>query len=100
MAITIDPQGKQLALRLNISSQFLSRENNLGNFSYATRITGDQPRELVIAAADFKNTDKKKLEWSKIATFEVTLIDEKTRGKIDLTSPEGHAILKQIRLID
>lgn len=100
LAIEIDPQGKQLALRLNISSQFLSRENNLGNFSYTTRITGDQPRELVIAAADFKNTDKKKLEWSKIATFEVTLIDEKTRGKIDLTSPQGHAILKQIRLID
>jgi len=62
--------------------------------------SADQPRELVIAAADFKNTDKKKLEWSKIATFEITLIDEKTRGKIDLTSPEGHAILKQIRLID
>ncbi len=100
MAIKIDPQGKQLALRLTVSSQFLSRENNLGNFSYTTRIAGDQPRELVISAAEFKSADKKKLEWSKIATFEVTLIDETTRGKIDLTSPEGHAILKQIRLID
>lgn len=100
LAIKIDPKGKQLALRLNVSSQFLSRENNLGNFSYATRISGDEARELVISAAEFKSTDKKKLEWSKIATFEVTLIDETTRGKIDLTSPEGHAILKQIRLID
>jgi len=100
LAIEIDPQGKQIALRLNISSQFLSRENNLGNFSYTTRITGDQPRELIISAGDFKSADNKKLEWSKIATFEITLIDEKTRGKIDLTSPEGHAILKQIRLID
>ncbi len=100
LAIKIDPQGKQLALRLTVSSQFLSRENNLGNFSYTTRIAGDQPRELVISAAEFKSADKKKLEWSKIATFEVTLIDETTRGKIDLTSPEGHAILKQIRLID
>ncbi len=100
LAIKIDPKGKQLALRLNVSSQFLSRENNLGNFSYATRISGVQARELVISAAEFKSTDKKKLGWSKIATFEVTLIDETTRGKIDLTSPEGHAILKQIRLID
>ncbi len=100
LAIKIDPQGKQLALRLTVGSQFLSRENNLGNFSYTTRIAGDQPRELVISAAEFKSADKKKLEWSKIATFEVTLIDDTTRGKIDLTSPEGHAILKQIRLID
>ena len=100
LAIKIDPQGKQLALRLTVSSQFLSRENNLGNFSYTTRIAGDQLRELVISAAEFKSADKKKLEWSKIATFEVTLIDDTTRGKIDLTSPEGHAILKQIRLID
>ncbi len=100
LSIQINPRGKQLALRLNISSQFLSRENNLGNFSYATRIAGDQPRELVISAAEFKSADKKKLDWSKIATFEVTLIDEKTRGKIDLTTSDGHAILKQIRLID
>ena len=100
LAIEIDPQGKQIALRLNISSQFLSRENNLGNFSYTTRITGDQPRELIISAGDFKSADNKKLEWSKIATFEVIFIDETSGAKIDLTSPDGHAILKQIRLID
>jgi hypothetical protein len=62
--------------------------------------SADQPRELIISAAEFKSADKKKLDWSKIATFEITLIDEKNRGKIDLTSPEGHSILKQIRLID
>lgn len=100
LSIQIDPKGRQLALRLNINSQFLSRENNLGNFSYTTRIAGDQPKEIVISTAEFKSADKKKLDWSKIATFEVTLIDEKTRGKIDLTASEGHAILKQIRLID
>ncbi len=100
LAIQIDPKGRQLALRLNVSSQFLSRENNLGNFSYTTRIAGDQPRELIISTGEFKSADNKRLEWSKIATFEVTLIDETTRGKIELTSPEGQTILKQIRLID
>ena len=100
LSLQIDPKGRQLALRLNVSSQFLSRENNLGSFSYTTRISGDQPRELVISAGEFKSTDNKKLEWSKIATFEVILIDDASRAKIDLTSPEGHAILKQIRLID
>ena len=100
LSLQIDPKGRQLALRLNVSSQFLSRENNLGSFSYTTRIAGDQPRELVISAGEFKSADNKKLEWSKIATFEVILIDDASRAKIDLTSPEGHAILKQIRLID
>ena len=100
LSLQIDPKGRQLALRLNVSSQFLSRENNLGSFSYTIRIAGDQPRELVISAGEFKSADNKKLEWSKIATFEVILIDDASRAKIDLTSPEGHAILKQIRLID
>lgn len=48
----------------------------------------------------FRGDDGKTLEWSKIATFEVTIIDEATNAKLDLTSPAGHAILHLIKLVD
>jgi len=100
LSLTIDPQGKRLSLRLKVGSGFLSRKDNLGNFSYAKRISGDGPQQIVIGRSDFKSAAGKTLEWSKIATFEVTIVDEETRGKLDLTSQEGHAILQLIKLVD
>ncbi len=100
LALTIDPQGRRLALRLNADSKFLSRENNLGSFTVARRIQGDAPQVLRISREDFKGPEGKTLEWSKIATFDVTLIDETTRTKLELTSPEGLKFLKRIELTD
>jgi len=100
LSLTIDPQGKRLSLRLSVGSSFLSRKNNLGNFSYAKRVHGVGPLEIVIARDDFKSTDGKTLEWSKIATFEITIVDEETKDKLDLTSKQGHAILQLIKMVD
>ena len=99
LALTIDPQGRRLALRLNADSKFLSRENNLGSFTIAKRIQGDGPQTIRISRDQFKGTKDKLLEWSKIATFDVTLIDEATREKLNLTSAEGHQILRRIELV-
>ena len=98
--MTIDPRGKRLSLRLNAGSRFLSREDNLGNFSYVKSIRGQGPREVVIGRDDFKSADGKRLDWSKIATFEITIVDEETRDKLDLTSKEGHAVLQLIKMVD
>ncbi len=100
LSITIDPQGKPLSLRLGVASNFLNRKDNLGNFSYVKRINGQGPQQIVIDRTDFKNADGKTLEWSKIATLEVTIVNEKTRDKLDLTSKEGHAVLQLIKLVD
>ena len=100
LALTVDPHGRKLALRLNASSKFLSRPDNLGNFTFARRIDGQGAQELVINREDFRGDAGKTLEWSKIATFEVTIIDEANKGKLDLTSPEGHAVLQLIRIVD
>jgi dienelactone hydrolase len=100
LSLTIDPQGRRLSLRLNAGSRFLSREDNLGNFSYVKSIRGQGPREVVIGRDDFKSADGKRLEWSKIATFEITIVDEETRDKLDLTSKEGHAVLQLIKMAD
>jgi dienelactone hydrolase len=100
LSLTIDPQGKRLSLRLSVGSNFLSRKNNLGNFSFTKRVHGGGPQGIVIGRDDFKSTDGKTLEWSKIATFEITIVDEETKEKLDLTSKEGHAILQLIKMVD
>jgi hypothetical protein len=100
LSVTIDPQGKRLALRLGIKSGFLNRPDNLGDFSFAKSISGDGPQELLIRREDFKSANNKTLEWSKIATFEVMIIDLESKEKLDLTSPKGHAVLQVIKLVD
>ena len=35
-----------------------------------------------------------------IATVEVTMIDLESKDKLDLTSPNGHAVLQTIKLVD
>ena len=62
-------------------------------------ISGDGPQEVLIRREDFGSTDEKMLEWSKIATFEITILDEATKQKINLTSKAGHTILKRIQLV-
>jgi len=72
LALTIDPQGKQLSLRLNASSKFLNQKDNLGDFTFTKLVQGEKPQEVLIDRSEFKNGDDKTLEWSKIATFTVT----------------------------
>jgi dienelactone hydrolase len=98
LSFHINPQGKRLALRLNAGSKFLNQQDNLGDFSYTTTIDGNQPQEFEISREDFKSTSGKTLEWSKIATFEITLIDRDSNQKIDLTSKAGQALIESIQL--
>ncbi len=99
LRLTIDPKGRALSLRLNTESKFLSRENNQGSFTVARKVEGDGLREILIGREDFKGAKGKTLEWSKIATFEVTLFDVVTKSKLVLVSGEGAGILKGIELV-
>ena len=100
LAFTIDPQNRDHTLRLRLVSSFLSRENNIGSFTYNTKVTGKRPQQVLINRQDFKGEKDKELEWSKIATFNVTLVDHTQRKAIKLTDPQTHTILKRIELID
>ena len=100
LALLMNPQGRQLTLRLKASSKFLHRPDNIGDFTFAKRVDGQRPQEIFVNREDFQGEGDRILEWSKIATFEVTLIDLSTQSKLDLTSPQGQAILKSIRLVD
>jgi hypothetical protein len=100
LSLTIDPQGRHLSLRLNAGSSFLSRKNNLGNFSCVRSVQGQGVQEIVISRDDFKSADGKTLEWSKLTTFDISMVDEETKAKLDLTSKGGHAILQLIKMVD
>lgn len=98
LSIKINPHGKRLLLRLNAESKFLSQENNLGNFVYTKQLEDEQPQTIVIHRDDFKNEDGKTLEWAKVASFEVTLIDRDTRQRVILTSNQGSKYIELINL--
>lgn len=100
LALTIDSQGRRLSLRLNADGQFLSRENNLGKFSFVKRVEGDGARVIRINRNEFKSPEGKVLEWAKIATFDVTLVDDATKAKLSLASDEGREVLQRIQLLD
>ena len=80
--------------------QLVFADRNLGDFSFAKNMSGDGPQELLVRREDFKSTDNRTLEWSKIATFEVTMIDLESKAKLDLASPKGHTVLQAIKLVD
>lgn len=100
LLVHVDPKGTELLLRLNIGSKFLSRQDNLGDFSLTKKIRGEGPRDIVIRRDEFVSPDNRRLEWSKVATLQVTLIDQATKQKIDLTSSSGQDILQKILLVD
>ena len=79
LAFTIDPQGRDHTLRLRLGSSFLSRENNLGNFTFSTRLSGNGPQKILIDRTDFKSEKGTELEWAKVSTFNVTLVDLKQK---------------------
>lgn len=100
LSLTIDPRGRPLSLRLAAGSRFLSRGDNLGKFSYATQVRGQGPQEVVIDRRAFESDDGKVLEWSKITTFEITIIDQESRSKLDLVSRGSGAVLQRIEMVD
>jgi predicted esterase len=100
LALTIDPQGKQLSLRLSASSKFLNQKDNLGDFSFTKLVQGQKPVEVLIDRSEFKSGGDKTLEWSKIATFTVTIVNTTNRQTVNLTSKEGQLILQGIKLVD
>ena len=100
LAFTIDPQGRDHTLRLRLGSSFLSRENNIGTFTYHTKVTGKGPQQILVNRKDFKGEKDKELEWAKVSTFNVTLVDHTQRKAIRLTDPKTHSILKRIELIE
>ena len=100
LALVVNPRGKKLDVRLRTDSGFLSRPDNIGSFSAGKRIEGQGPQVMTFRRADFKGPEGKELEWSKIATLEITVIDTATNQRIALMADNGEKVLQLIELRD
>ena len=100
MALVVIPRGKKLDVRLRTDSGFLSRPDNIGSFSAGKRIEGQGPQVMTFRRTDFKGPEGKELEWSKIATLEITVIDTATNQRIALMADNGEKVLQLIELRD
>ena len=100
LRVVVDCKDKSLALRLNVSGKFLDRRNSQGDYVFTRAIRGEGEQEVLIARKDFKSEGDTQMDWNKIATFEMTLVDLESRQSIALASPEGQGYLKLIDLID
>jgi len=100
LALTINPRGKKMSLRLKTSSKFLSRNNDQGDFSFAKNVSGEGPQKVLIDRSEFKNKDGKQLEWAKISTFSLTIVDLETKHPINLASDDGQKALRRIELVN
>ena len=98
LVLTIHPRRKRLTLRLNASSKFLHRPDNLGDFTFVKQIQGDKPLQVVVDQRDFQSKEDKKLKWSKIATLTITIVDLDSRQTVNLVTQQEPAILQQITL--
>ena len=58
------------------------------------------PQEIVLRREDFNGPDGKELEWSKIATFEITVLDTANNQKIELVTGSGTKTIQSIMLVE
>ncbi len=100
LAIIVNPRGKKVNVRLRTDSGFLSRPSNIGSFSAGKTVDGQGPQTIILGREDFKGPEGKEFEWSKIATFEITVIDAATNQKIALMTDNGEKVLQLIELRD
>ena len=62
--------------------------------------SGEGPQTVVIDRSEFKSKDDKELEWSKISTFSVTIVDLKNKLPVNLASEDEKKILQRIELVN
>ena len=98
LCFNIDPKGKKLNLILSVDSKFLSRGQSLGDFRTVKSFSGDGLQKISVGVENFKSNENKKLEWSKITRFTVSLREADSGKVINLFSDEGLSYLKSIEI--
>tara|TARA_B100001250_G_C19433622_1_gene628598 strand:- start:33 stop:560 length:528 start_codon:yes stop_codon:yes gene_type:complete len=100
LCLLVDPKDKDLVVTIRLDSKFLSRENNIGDFSYTQKVQGDGPKEIILPKEAFKSSSDRKIEWSKIATMEISMMNMENKQRINLTSSGEDGYLKSIKFTD
>ena len=100
LCLLIDPKDKDLVVTIRLESKFLSRENNIGNFSHTQKVQGEGLKEIIVPKEAFKTSSDRKIEWSKIATMEISMMNMENKQRINLTSSGEDGYLKSIKFTD
>ena len=100
LCLLIDPKDKDIVVTIRLESKFLSRENNIGNFSYTQKVQGNYPKEMVVPKEAFKSSIDRKIEWSKIATMEISMMNMENKQRVNLISSGEDGYLKSIKFTD
>ena len=102
LCLNLNPGGKKYLISMNTSSRFLGLRRDQSNYFFNKVITGNEWQKIIVSPEDFKTHDKKteeKLEWEKVVTFTLSIMDMESKQKVDLTSEKRKQLLQSIDLV-
>ena len=100
LCLTINPQGKDLMLRLNTASRFLGHGKDIGDFHTTRKISGQETQKVIFTLDQFEGKKDKPLSWSAISNFTINLTDLNSRSQVSLFDATNHKHLLRIEMID
>ena len=99
LCLTINPQGKDLMLRLNTASRFLGMGRTLGIFMQPAKYQDRKNKRLFLLSTSFRGKKDKPLSWSAISNFTINLTDLDTKSQIPLIDAANNKHLLRIEMI-
>ena len=99
LCLTINPQGRDLVLRLNTSSRFLSHGKDIGDFHATRKISGKGKQKIVFTIDQFNGKKDESLSWSAIVNFSISITDLESKQKLDLSGIDEPRYLQRIEMI-
>jgi hypothetical protein len=100
LCLTINPQDKDLFLRLNTASRFLGHGKDIGDFHTTRKISGQEIQKVIFTLDQFEGKKDKPLSWSAISNFTINLTDLNSRSQVSLFDATNHKHLLRIEMID
>ena len=100
LRVEVDPKGRELLVRLRASGKFLDHRKRQGDFVCTTSVGGDSVQRIDFTRSDFVGEAGSEIDFGRVATLEITLIDKNSRDTLALFSQEGPSFLRRIELIE
>jgi len=100
LCLTINPQGKDLILRLNTASRFLGHGKEIGDFHTTRKISGQETQKVIFTIDQFQGKKDKPLSWSAISNFTINLTDLNSKSQLPLFDSVNNVYLLEIEMID
>jgi dienelactone hydrolase len=99
LCLTINPQGKDLVLRINTASRFLGHGKDIGDFHATRKISGQETQKVIFTLDQFEGEKDKPLSWSAISNFTINLTDLNSRSQVSLFDSAKNVHLLRIEMI-